>query len=151
MPGLSPKFKQGGPLTFQVFVATKGGQLVARGAGGNSNLVGPAGANEPNCLGVATTDALPVGTDTSFVPVGGFFSGFDGTAPDENVAVGRHGVWEITASTDINFGDKVKCGANGTVAVWVKGTDAVDLIVGEQVLMGGTVNGGIAWIDLSLS
>lgn len=149
MPGLSPKFTRG-PLTGQVFAQVFGGQLLARGTSGNANLLGPAGADEPNCAGVATTDALPAGTSTSVTLASGY-PDIDLTLPDENVAYARHGIYEIPAVGTINYLDKVKCAAAGKVTKWVKGTDAVDLIVGEQVLAGGTTDGNLAWIDLSLS
>jgi len=130
-----------GPITYDVYAAVTPGMIVAPGASPNQNLVGPAGANAVNWMGVATTGGLPVGTSTTFTSPSGY-TGLDLTVGDEHVAVGdAPEVYECIAGGTINFGDRVKCGANGTVVAWVAGTDAPERRVGKCVQVGGAVAG----------
>lgn len=149
MAGLTERFARG-PITFQVFAAVAGGQLVAPGTAGNAGLVGPAAAGIGNCLGVATTDGMPVGTATTGTTVDGFPS-LNTAVVDENVAVARHGVYKLlVAAAGFVLGDHVKTAANGTVQKWISGTDAPDLKIGQCVDPLGGVIGSGSLIDLSL-
>lgn len=149
MPGLTPRFERG-PITMQVFAATKGGQLVAPGTAGNAGLVGPAGAGIGNCLGVATTDAMPAGTANTGTTVDGFPE-FNASVVDEFTAVARHNVWKLlVATTAFLFGDHVKTAANGAVQKWAPGVDAPELKIGQCVDPLGGVIGSGSLIELSL-
>lgn len=115
--------------------------MVAPGASPNQNLVGPAAADSVTWMGVARTGALPAGTVNTFTSPSGY-PAIDLTVGDEHVAVDdAPAVYELIAGGTINFGDRVKCGANGTVVAWVPGTDAPERRCGKCVQVGGAVAG----------
>lgn len=95
-----------GPFTSSASAAVTGGQLVEVTG---DNTVGPAAAGSLKVVGQANHDAA---------------SGADLTVD------GRGPIREGTASGAITAGDRLKAAANGAVAKYVDGTDAVTLVVG---------------------
>lgn len=143
MTAVKKVFTGNNPITYQCFVAVAGGQLVVPGTAGNAGLIGPAGAGAVNCLGVATTDGLPVGTaNTSTDPSG--FPIIATDQADENVAVDPHGVYRLACTGTIALGDPIKCGTAGSVVKFVDGTDNPGLKIGRCVDPAGGVNTGTA-------
>lgn len=148
MTAVKPRYERG-PIPGVVFAPVSGGQMVAPGSGGTAAQVGPAALNAINCLGVSTLDALPVGTsNTGTTPEG--YPILNTSLSSENTSIARHGTYPVQAGGSFAYGDKVKCGAAGTVVKWVDGTDTPGTKVGQCVDPNGGTNGSKSLIDLSL-
>jgi hypothetical protein len=144
---------QHGPDTFEVSAAVTGGQLVE--VDGTTGKVKPATAGSLKVLGVAATDANPVGTDT-----------------DTNYANARPHVAVYYAPVDVKvtyggaaaFGDRLIAGAAGTVVPYVAtdvtasptetliegGISKVVQIVGICTEPGGVANGAKGRVRLTV-
>jgi hypothetical protein len=142
-----PRFERG-PITYQCYATVLYGQLVKFGTSGNSGLIAPAGAGDI-CIGVATTNGLPVGTANTGTSLAGFPL-IEAGMPDENVAVARRGVYALNAAGTIAPGAFVKAGAAGAVVAWVDGTDSTTLRVGQCIDAAGGVNAGTVLVDLCI-
>lgn len=142
-------FKGVDPITFEVFVAVAGGQLVVPGTAGNVGKVGPAGAGAVNCLGVAVMDALPAGTSTTSTDPSGFPI-LNVAQATQYTAVDAFGVYPLNCTGTIALGDPIKCGATGSVVKFVDGTDNPGLKIGRCVDPAGGTNGGTALCRLSI-
>lgn len=99
-----------GPQTYEVNVTVDGGQLVEPDTGGK---IKPCTADSLKCIGVALYRAEPsstTGVDTTYgYPRVGM------EVPRSEVAVAVTGVFKLTASGAINFGDLVVPAAAGAV------------------------------------
>lgn len=106
--GVVEKFGDPNALTYTVDTAetATGGLLTAAKSG--DRLIETAGAGSRRCQGVALYDA----------------------AAGETVSVARSGTWMLRASENITAGDRVKCAANGEVAV-LDAADDPDLLIGR--------------------
>jgi hypothetical protein len=127
--------------TFEVSAAVTGGQLVVPTTGGK---IGPAGLTANTVIGVARKDAIPTATNQN--PTGSIML----SPVSQYTAVAAHGTWSLKAAAAITFGQTVKAGATGQVAVWVSGTDAADTIVGRCVEPLGIASGAFGAIRLNL-
>jgi hypothetical protein len=122
MPTVIPRFDNG-PVTFTAIAAVTGGQLVDAVAGG----VQPAGAASNVCCGVATTDAIPIGT--SQVPtVPGITTSINASPLPPYVAVASDGVWPLTYAAAATFGQRLVTAANGQVTPAAATPDARQIV-----------------------
>lgn len=112
MGGVIPRFQHGGPVTYEVVEAVKGGQLVEARAG---SKIGVAAAGSTKVLGVATRDAQP--TSVSGVVDGAYGPVITVEANvSQYVAVGGNGEhWPVTYAANAAFGDPLIAAANGQV------------------------------------
>lgn len=161
MPTVNPKFqdKNGLVLPYEALTAVKGGQLVIPQTGattsGNQG-VQPAGAGALNCLGIAQSDAVPTSGQAAFVTgTSAYDSGYpqiDTTVPDPTLSVYSAGVFPILyVAGAVAYGQRLKCGAAGTVAAWVDGTDTdAALMIGWCAQPGGAAGGTIALVRLKV-
>lgn len=131
---------------YEATVVINGGQLVVPAAGAtNAGVQGiaVAGAGATDCLGVAARRAEPLASQNL---TGTDADGFPVTYPNpvnELTAVYKGCVLPVTyTASAVAFGKKLKAAASGEVALWVSGTDAADLIVGECRVVGGMGAGG---------
>lgn len=136
MPGVTPRFQGGGPVTYTVVETIIGGQLVEGRTGG---LIGVAAAGSVKCLGVATKDATPTvagtGTDAFGNPT------LAVQYVTNTVAVGGGDqIYPVTYSANAALGDPLVVTANGTVAPAAATPDA-RTIVGRCVEPAGVVVG----------
>lgn len=146
MAGAVPVYQEG-PVTYEVNAVVVGGQLVI--PDGTTGKVKPSTLTAATVLGVATKDAVPVGTDqNSTVP--NSLTAYNVSPISQYVAVASDGVWMLKASAALAFGVTVKAAANGQVAAWVSGTDAADTIVGRVVEPGGISSGATGQVLLQL-
>lgn len=160
MPTINPQLqgKNGCVGTYEAYTAILlGGTLVVPngstvGASGLQSIVA-AGAGALNCLGVASSDAVPASltaantTGTSVWDSG--YPQIDTSVPDPTVAVYSDCVVPILyVAGAVSYGDRLKCGAAGTVAKWITGTDNANLIIGRCAQPGGTAGGVIALVRL---
>ena len=138
MAGIRPVLEFG-PLSFSANVNINGGQLVEPDAG-NPGFIKPATAATTKCLGVAHGDAagLPAPNKTSSDAWGN--PTYMAHVPPNEVAVAIHGVWRLTASGAIPFGNYVVCGANGVVVDGGATPNALQ-VVGRCVEPGGIADG----------
>lgn len=113
MSDYSPIFSGQPPYTSTASATITGGQLLEATTTGK---VGPAAAGSVKVVGVAAFDA----------------------AANALVTIHRGGVQELTAPAGVTVGQTLKAAAAGTVATWVSGTDAADLIVGRALTTAGT-------------
>jgi hypothetical protein len=131
---------------YEATAVVLGGKLVVPAAGAtNAGVQGiaTAGAGASDVLGVSARRAEPVasqgltGTDADGYPVV-----YPNTV-NELTAVYKRAVVEVTyTASAVAFGKKLKSAAAGAVALWVSGTDAADLIIGECRVVGGMGAGG---------
>lgn len=126
MSGIVPRYNVDAAVTYVV----KPGQTVTGGLLVEATTTGvqAASAGSTKVLGVATKDAIGTPSDGTGTTSYGAFS-FDTSGPQNLVAV-AHGHFVVAYSAAATFGAKLKATAAGTVAPWVSGTDAADLIVG---------------------
>lgn len=101
MGDYQPSFRPGEKITRLLSATVTGGRLITV-AGAT------AAADSTTWLGVASRDGV---------------SG-------DRIVVHTEGVQRLVASGSISAGDRVKCGASGTVATLTAGTDAYDRQVG---------------------
>lgn len=112
-----PKFKPGEAFTITATGTITGGQLVT--------IAGAvAGADSTTWLGVASRDA----------------------ATGQTTGVYCDGVQRLTAGGSISAGDRVKCGASGTVVTLTAGSDAYDRLVG--IALEAATNGNPVLVKL---
>jgi hypothetical protein len=117
-----PNHLPGQNVTYVAGGTITGGQVVILSATGR--VVTVAGAGARNTVGIACHDVV---------------SG-------QAVTVSRGGEQRPVASGAITAGALVKTGAAGTVAAFVPGTDAIDLIVGTALTtVADTVPVDVAW------
>ena len=120
---------QHGPDTFEVSAAVTGGQLVE--VDGTTGKVKPATAGSLLVLGVAATDANPVGTDTD--------TNYANARPHVAVYYAPVDV-KVTYSTATAFGERLQAAANGQVTeITVDGDPR--LVVGVCTEPGGVAAG----------
>lgn len=142
-----------GPHTFEVNVTVDGGQLVEPDTGGK---IKPCTADSLKCLGVALYRGEPsstTGVDTTY---GYPRIGMD--VPQPMIAVADTGVFKLTASGAINFGDLVVPAAAGAVkalanagAAYVQGeANATRAIVGMCIEPLGIAGGQVGQIKLKI-
>lgn len=114
MAGIRPVLETG-RQTFSANVNINGGQLVEPDSG-NPGFIKPCTAGSTKCLGAAISDAagLPAPNQSSTDAWGNPI--YKAQEPPNEVAVAQDGVWRLTASGAIPFGNYVIPGANGTVA-----------------------------------
>lgn len=109
MADYSPIFIGAQPYTAIVGAsAVTGGQLVEISATG---VIGPAGAGSVKVVGIVAQDGIT----------------------GANVTVHRGGIQSIVTPAGVTAGQTLKAAAAGTVATWVSGTDAADLIIGRAI------------------
>lgn len=113
-----------GPDTFTVVAAVTGGQLVEFGAGGQ---VQACAVDSTKWLGVALTDAVPVGTSNTDTVFNN--PRVDLTLPPSEVAVAYTGVFKLKAVAALNPGDIVYPGATGQVQKATTTGRAVGIVV----------------------
>lgn len=132
------------PQTFKVLASetVRGGMLVEAVSGGG---VRKAGAASFAVVGVAQKDGFGAGAITADTTSDSGQPLVDLSGPNPDTVTAEKGGFKVTykTGTDCVFGDRLKAAANGEVTKWVRGTDAVDLIVGvcrvEAGVTGGTV------------
>jgi hypothetical protein len=96
-----------GPATYQVSAAVTGGQLVMADVS-NVGQILPAAAGTKLCLGVALTDAVPVGSGSNL--------NFATARYETAVAYGpAEVILTVSGSTAVAFGALVGVGAGGTI------------------------------------
>lgn len=143
-----------GPQTYEANVTVDGGQLVEPDAA--TAKVKPCTATSTKCLGVALYRAEPsstTGVDTTY---GYPRVGMD--VPRSEVAVASTGVFKLTATGAIAFGDLVVPAANGTVSTLAAAggayvqaeANAARAIVGQCVEPAGIAGGATGRIRLKL-
>lgn len=136
-----------GPVTFEVNAQVTGGQLVV--PDGATGKVKPAAGGETTCLGVATTDAIPSGTNQDPTVVGAV-SSINASPLLPYTGVANNGVFKVTYAAAATFGELLKLAANGQVTPLVVGTDNSDLIVGRCFETAGVGAGATGDMLLSL-
>lgn len=155
MPGALPKFETG-PKTYEASVNIKAGQIVEYVAGTPTqpglSLVQLSTLTSLKVAGVATKDAVSAANQAalqSFTSGDGYPS-LNVAVPSESVAVGKRGEWTVTYNNACAYGDKIKAAAAGQVALWVRGTDSVEAIIGSCQEQAGVAGGatGKAWINV---
>lgn len=126
MSGVNPRYT-GGPRSYQVNAAVKGGQVVV--PDGTTGKVKPcATAAATNVLGVALIDAQPVvdqsSSTTSYgMPV------VDASLPQDYVTVAEGGTTvPVTYSGTVAFGGKVQADATGGVMAWANTGNGSEII-----------------------
>lgn len=131
MPHVTEKFGDGRP-TYNCGVNTIVGGRLVMPDGTTGNII-HAALNTKLCLGVATDDALPDGSQTT--------SGYNVTSaiirPD--VAVARVGIYRLWYAANCAFGTFLVAAANGYVTPYTSGTSTFDQIVGRCDEPGGVV------------
>lgn len=132
-----------GPETFEAGAAITGGQLVKAGSGGTAGKVIPTAGTGDQWLGVALYDAQVAGTTGATTTWG--FATVDASVPQPNVAVAWHGVFKLTASEALNFGDVVYPSAT---AGQVQKTTATGRAVGQVVDPLGIASGAAGLVRL---
>lgn len=130
MPGKVPEYEWG-PLTYEAGVAIAGGQLVIPYAS-DTTKVGPAGDGAINVLGVATKDAVPVGTNQNQAASGVLPGSFNLSPISQYIAVACYGHFRLLNTTNIARGKAVVAAAAGKVRAYVSGTDTPDMIIGKS-------------------
>src|SRR5689334_7197217 len=146
MPGVIPAYDRG-PVTYEVNATVAGGQLVMPDTGGK---IKPATTGAVSCLGVATTDAVPVGTSQTQTVVGTTSSDLMASPISQYVAVAMKGVWSLTAQGAINFGDRVIVGTTSVTVAAAGATPDARTVVGYCVEPLGISNGAKGLIELTL-
>jgi hypothetical protein len=139
MSGTYPTL-QLGPATYQVSVAVTGGQLVMADAS-NAGMVKPTTGAVAGVIGVALTDAVPVGSGSNL--------NYATARYETAVAYGPAEVVLTVASggTALLFGDLVVAAAAGQCS---KGTTPTyDLIVGRCTEPGGIALGASGRVRLA--
>lgn len=136
-----------GPVTFEVNAQVTGGQMVV--PDGTTGKVKPAAGGETTCLGVATLDAIPAGTNQDPTVVG-VVSSLNAYPIPPYTAVANRGVFRVTYTAAATFGELLKLAANGQVTPFVTGTDNADLIVGRCFESAGVAAGATGDMLLSL-
>jgi hypothetical protein len=140
------KVAHGDDDVYEATTTVDGGMVVIpSGTATHPELQGiaPATAGATNVLGVAARRAVPVGSQAT---TGTDSDGYPYAAP--NVANELTTVYKACkvpvtyTAAAVAFGKKLKAAANGQVALWVSGTDAADLIIGECRVIGGMGSGG---------
>lgn len=110
MTGVNPRFKHG-PVTYDVNVAVKGGQLVE--PDGTTGKVKPATAGSAKVLGASYTDGKPetnpVGTDADGFPIVNVNGLPSQVTVDDNCWI------QVTYAANAAFGDMLIAAANGQV------------------------------------
>ena len=143
---MRPVFEKG-PITFSLtnkaglggLNGIKEGVLVEPDTA-NSGRIKPTGAGSPKVLGVAIGNASAsdfLNTDTTD-DWGNNVTNFN--YPPNEVAVAYQGVWLLTASANILFGELVISAANGQVAPNGAGTNAL-VVIGRCVEPNGITAG----------
>jgi hypothetical protein len=136
MPGSLPHLKHG-PDSYQVYAQVLGGQLVIPDASdATGTMVGPAGANAKNVLGVAGNDAAPIPNQA------GDTTGYGQPLVDisvlpDYVSVYHSADMHVTYTADCDFGALLVADASGTVTPASGNT--FDEIVGRCTQPGGVV------------
>lgn len=129
--------------TFPVIASTtvRGGQLVEATTGG----VRPASAGSLAVLGVAQKDGFGAGAITADTTSDSGQPLVDLSGPNPDTVTAEKGEFKVTyaAGTNVAFGDKLKAAANGTVTLWVAGTDGAHLIVGTCRVVAGVTGGTV--------
>lgn len=145
MSGILTRYK-GGPRSYQVNAAVKGGQVVV--PDGSTGKVKPCNAAAAtNVLGVALVDALPAasqdGNTTSYgMPV------VDVSVPQDTTSVAYGGMTvPVTYSGTVAFGQKVQADATGGVQAWVNTGNGSE-IIGVCEEPGGMVAGQVGLVRL---
>jgi hypothetical protein len=137
MPG-AHRFTQFGPDTYEVSAPVTGGQLVE--PDGTTGKVKPASANTLHCLGVALTDAEPVGTNPT--------SPLNISWAQPQVAVGYGpGTYDLVFAGAVNFGQLVVAANNGQVDLAPDDASGYT-IVGRCVQPGNVAAGGVGRVRL---
>lgn len=134
-----PEVYQLGPASYEVSAAVTAGQLVM--PDGTTGKVKPATAAATTVLGVARDDAAPAGSGSS--------TNFATLRPEVAVYAAPYEV-KVTASADVDFGEKVVVGSvAGQVApvATAAATDATT-VVGYCTEPGGIVSGAKGRIKL---
>lgn len=144
MSGVIPRFV-GGPVTYTVVEAVKGGQLVEARAG---SKIGVAGAGSIKCLGIATRNARPPASANS-VDADGFPVLSVDANTTEFVAVGQEGHWPVVFADAAAFGDPLVCAANGQVTPAGAAPDA-RTIIGKCTEPAGVAAGGTGLVKFSI-
>lgn len=146
MPGVIPRFEHGGPVTYTVNSAVKGGQMV-QAVNPTNGKVEVAGAASIRCLGIATKDARPAASASSTDSDG--FPVVSTVEITPNVAVGMRGIWPVTFAANAAFGDVLICAANGQVTPAGATPDA-RTIVGRCVDPAGVLAGAVGLVRLPI-
>jgi hypothetical protein len=144
MATIIPRFDHG-PVTFTAIAAVVGGQLVDGVAGG----VQPSAATSNVCVGVATTDALPVATSQA-PTIPGITTAVNAAPLPPYVAVAAEGVWPLTYAAAATFGARLVTAANGQVTPAGATPDARQ-VVGICLEPAGVGIGAVGATQLMLS
>lgn len=155
MPGLLPTFDKG-PLTFPATTIANGGNIKGGSLvepDGTTGKIKPATANSAACLGVALGDASASDFSNADTTDTWGNTVVNATYPPNETAVAFQGVFKLkvaAATATVNFGDLVKCAANGEVQVHSQGGAATfNIIIGRCVEPGGIVAGARGKIVLN--
>lgn len=143
-----PKYKKG-PLTLIAGATILEDMVVIPGSGGTAGKAIPCTANAITAVGVARVGAVAAGTDPVGVTQDVLGNPIMSTAGiTDEFAAERHGVFRLRAAGTIAWGDKIKCGAAGTVVKWVDGTDTPGMKIGQCVDPAGGSNGGRVFCEV---
>lgn len=119
MTGLRPVFEKGSPLTFDTTTVARGGSMVAGIAvepDPNTGKIRPASANSVTCLGILVTNTTGSDYSTSDTTDAWGNTIVNGITPyPPRAAVAASGVWSLKVTGAVGFGQRVKCGASGTI------------------------------------
>jgi hypothetical protein len=149
MAGVVP-FQQKGGVTFQASVAVVGGMIV-ESDGAVPAMIRPCSAGSLKVIGIAVTDAIPVGTvqdptvldapsSTNLSPIPPY------------VSVESIGVWPVVFAAVAVFGQRLKAAAAGQVTPLIDGTDTdPSLCIGTCYTPAGvTVIGAVGAVLLDI-
>ncbi len=154
MPGIRPVFEKGSPLTFGSTTVANGGNMKAGimvEPDGTTTKIKPATANSVRVLGVLVTN-----TAASNFAASDTTDAWDNPVIDNShqypvqAAVAAMGVWKLKVTGAVAFGQKVKCGASGSIVPFVDGTDTEDRAIGRCVEPGGIADGARGRIRLAV-
>lgn len=155
MPGALPKFETG-PKTYEASVNIKAGLVVEYVAGTPTqpglSLVQLSTLTSLKVAGVATKDSISAANQAALLAFtsGDGFPSLNASVPSEAVAIAKRGEFTLTYFNAVAYGDKVKAAAAGQVALWVRGTDSVEAIIGSCQEQGGVSAAGTGktWINV---
>lgn len=155
MPGIRPVFEKGSPLTFGATTVANGGNMKAGimvEPDGTTGKIKPATAGTVKCLGVLVTN-----TAASNYGVTDGADAWDNPVIDNShqypvqAAVAASGVWKLKVTGAVAFGQRVKCGANGSIVPDSAGGAAtLGQLIGQCVEPGGIADGARGRIRLGV-
>lgn len=150
--GVSPIFRHDTTQTFQVLSTSQvvAGTLVEYVTENSTTKIQTAALTSVKVAGVAQDDAVGTSNPNASITYGTGVTrqALDASTISDYVAVGKSGVWNLTAGGAVAAFDTVKAGANGTVVTWVSGTDSPAAKVG--IAQAAIASGATGPVELRL-